>query len=275
MAASSENGWSANDRSCIASYSLPGGKVALRKGDVSVVLLWCAQRWHETVEPLVWPGIWGYAERNIRGNATTLSNHASGSAVDLNAPRHPLGRRGTFSPAQVVAIRLILNHCEGVVRWGGDYTSRPDEMHLEINAGSAAVRRVADKIRGGSSATPSPRPRRSAPEENNVPSIPLPLDAARTFQVAVGAEAGGGSMVASRGFVTFGSTFGGTSWSVTALAHDNRALKQWGSKTDGMLRTSNNTNVAVELPPGTRCLTFEGAADNDGTRPWASYWLLP
>lgn len=154
MPATSQNGWSANDRSVIASYQLPGGKVALRKGDVSVLLLWCADRWHETVEPLVWPGIWGYAERTVRGSSTTLSNHASGTAIDLNAPRHPLGARGTFSPAQVAAIRSILAFCEGTVRWGGDYASRADEMHLEINAGAAAVRRVADKIRAAQTGAP-------------------------------------------------------------------------------------------------------------------------
>jgi hypothetical protein len=91
MTVYSQNMYTANDRSVIASYSLPGGKVALRAGDVSVVLLWCANQWHQTVEPLEWPGIWGYAERTIRGSATTLSNHASGTAIDLNAPKHPLG----------------------------------------------------------------------------------------------------------------------------------------------------------------------------------------
>lgn len=154
MAVTSQNGWQANDRSCIASYQLPGGKVALRKGDVSVVLLWVANRFHATVEPLVWPGNWGYAERPIRGSSTTLSNHASGTALDFNAPEHPLGKRGTFTADQVAAIRTILAFCEGVVRWGGDYTSRADEMHFEVNAGAADVRRVADKIRGGTSAAP-------------------------------------------------------------------------------------------------------------------------
>lgn len=144
----SQNGFSANDRSCIASYQLPGGSVALRKGDVSVVLLWVANRFHETVEPLRWPGIWGYAERLIRGSSTTLSNHASGTAIDLNAPAHPLGRRGTYPPLDVRAIRAILAFCEGVVRWGGDYTARADEMHFEIVGSVLDVKRVADKIRG-------------------------------------------------------------------------------------------------------------------------------
>src|SRR5690606_20977926 len=67
MAARSQNGWTANDRSVIATYELPGGKVALRKGDVATILLWVANQFHERVEPLVWPGVWGYAERPIRG----------------------------------------------------------------------------------------------------------------------------------------------------------------------------------------------------------------
>lgn len=156
----SQNGWSANDPSVIARYSLPGGQVALRKGDVSVVLLWCANRWHETVEPLAWPGVWGYAERLVRGSTSTLSNHASGTAIDVNAPAHPLGlpTHLTFTPSQILAVRAILRHCEDVVRWGGDYRSRPDSMHLEINDGAAAVARVADKIRAAATWRPSPRP---------------------------------------------------------------------------------------------------------------------
>lgn len=158
----SQNGWKANDRSLIKSYSLPGGgKIAVRKGDVATILVYVAKRFDSEVEPLKWPGNWGYAERPIRGSRTT-SNHASGTAIDLNAPRHPLGKRGTFSKKQVRAIKRILADCGGVIRWGGNYVSRADEMHFEINAGSAAVRRVAQAIRAGKKpgpsggATPSP-----------------------------------------------------------------------------------------------------------------------
>jgi len=146
--AKSQNGWSANDRSVIASYSLPGGKVSLRKGDVSVILLHAANRWHNEVGKLEWPGIWGYAERPIRGSTTTLSNHASGTAIDCNAPKHPLGVpiSKCFTAAQIKKIREIVKYYEGVIRWGGEY-SRPDGMHLEINKGASEVKRIADKIR--------------------------------------------------------------------------------------------------------------------------------
>ena len=152
--ATSQNGYRANDRSLIASYKVPGGKISMRKGDVATVLSYVANRFHSEVEPLKWPGNWGYAERKIRGGSS-LSNHASGTAIDLNAPAHYLGARGTFSAKQVRAIRRILNDCGGVIRWGGDYRGRKDEMHFEINAGTAAVARVAKAIRAGKKPGPS------------------------------------------------------------------------------------------------------------------------
>lgn len=86
---------------------------------------------------------WGYAKRNVRGSSKTISNHASATAVDINATRHPLGKRGTFTPAQVEEIHKILAENGNVVRWGGDYTGRADEMHFEINASPEEVARVA------------------------------------------------------------------------------------------------------------------------------------
>lgn len=126
----------------------------MRKGDVATVLSYVTNRFHSEVEKLKWPGNWGYAERKIRGGSS-LSNHASGTAIDLNAPAHYLGARGTFSPTQLRAIRRILNDCEGVIRWGGDYRGRKDEMHFEINKGASAVRSLANKIKAGKKPGPS------------------------------------------------------------------------------------------------------------------------
>lgn len=155
--ATSQNGFRANDRSVIASYAIPGGKLALRKGDVATVLVYVAKRFHSEVEPLTWPGNWAYAERTIRGSSRTLSNHASGTAIDLNAPRHPLGVAVSrnFNRSQVAKIHQILRDCDGVVRWGGDYSGRKDAMHFEINKGTAAVRALARKIEAGKKPGPS------------------------------------------------------------------------------------------------------------------------
>lgn len=149
----SQNGWTAPGRSVIATYTVPGTtlRIPLRTGDVSVILLDFLARYHREVESLYHSpqDLWGYADRTVRGSSTTVSNHASGTAADHRAVDHPLGVRGTFTPAEVHALNRILAFYEGVLRHGKDYTGRPDEMHVEINAGAAAVKRIADKVRSG------------------------------------------------------------------------------------------------------------------------------
>jgi hypothetical protein len=156
--ATSQNGFSANDRSLIVSYAIPGGKVALRRGPAGELLAAAARRWHAEVEPLVWPGCWGYAERTIRGDSTTLSNHASGTAIDLNAPRHPLGTdpRTNFSPTAIAAARRIVADSAGCLRWGGDYIGRRDGMHLEVVAPEARCGQVLARWRGQPATPPNP-----------------------------------------------------------------------------------------------------------------------
>lgn len=153
----SQNGYSANDRSVIATYTVVGTtlRIPLRKGDVSVVLLDFLARYHRDVESLYHSpqDLWGYAARTIRGSSTTLSNHASGTAADHRAVDHPLGKVGTFTAAEVHAIDRLLAFYEGVLRHGKNYSGRKDEMHVEINASATAVRRIADKIRGGAKPT--------------------------------------------------------------------------------------------------------------------------
>lgn len=148
----SQNGWPASQSKAaigivnptVAGVDFPGG---VRGGDAGFVLMYVAEQFHRTVEALHDGWCWGYFYKEIKGSSQ-LSNHASGTAIDLNAPNHPMVKSGTFNVAQRAAIRKILLACEGTVRWGGDYTGRKDEMHFEINANAAAVARVAAKIRG-------------------------------------------------------------------------------------------------------------------------------
>lgn len=147
----SQNGYTANDRSLIETITIPGTdrKVALRRGAPGQLLAHWAGWFDKHIES-VDGGIlddWGYAERPIRGSTTTLSNHASGTALDINAPRHPLGKRNTFAPGQMAAIRKELKRYGGAIRWGGDYKNRADEMHFEINASVARCAEVLDKVR--------------------------------------------------------------------------------------------------------------------------------
>lgn len=150
----SQNGWSVLTSAPAATIPWVTGRV--RPGDVATVFDYLGRRFNAEVEPIRKGESWGWAYRAIRGATSGYSNHASGTAIDLNAPSHPLGVRGTFSAREVSAIRAILKDLDGVVRWGGDYQNRADEMHFEINASASAVAIVAAKIRGDKA--PAPRP---------------------------------------------------------------------------------------------------------------------
>jgi len=106
-------------------------KMRLQK-DAGVILAAFAAEFHAQVEPIDEGQVdeWGYAYRNVRGSDSDLSNHSSGTAIDLNATKHPLGKSGTFTKKQEKIIREL---CEKYgLRWGGDYKNRIDSMHYEI-----------------------------------------------------------------------------------------------------------------------------------------------
>lgn len=174
--ARSQNGYSANDRSLIASYQVtPTVKMTFRKGNVATVMTFVFRKFDQLVEPLVVPGCWGYAERPIRGSSITLSNHSSGTAGDGNAPKHPLGVPipKTFTDEQVKKIQHILNYLKTadghpVVRWGGNYTGRKDGMHFEIIGTPEQVAEVAFKILHP--------PTKKNPDGGPTGKFPLPKD---------------------------------------------------------------------------------------------------
>ena len=82
----------------------------------------------------------------VRGTTDKLSNHSSGTAIDLNASRHPLGQLGTFEAGKVPMLRALA-HKWGLT-WGGDYKSRKDEMHFEISIDAVKVAALIKKIQG-------------------------------------------------------------------------------------------------------------------------------
>ncbi|MCU7731216.1 M15 family metallopeptidase, partial [Actinoplanes sp. KI2] len=152
-AGTSQNGWPANSDPAaidVASFPVPGTNPArslrVRDGEVKAILIGLAARFNSTVEP-IGPNSAGYVYRTIEGE-TVLSNHASGTAIDLNWDDHVRGSSGTFSAEQVAAIRRILGLCGDVVRWGGDYHSIVDEMHFEINVppGSSSLATCAQAM---------------------------------------------------------------------------------------------------------------------------------
>ena len=146
----SDNGWVASaDRNAIKvkSFTVPGTKrkMALNADCAPILIAFCAE-FHEKVERIDDGQLddWGYAYRAVRGKTTGLSNHASGTAIDLNAPRHPLGKSNTFTDAQEVIIRKLSKKYG--IRWGGDYKTRKDEMHWEIVETPAQVKARIQKM---------------------------------------------------------------------------------------------------------------------------------
>ncbi len=148
----SANGWPVLDGDQTTRWALPGADRAftLAPGPAGLVLAHFALWFHEQVEALnvsPWDD-WGYARRLIRGSSATWSNHASGTAVDLNATVHPLGVRNTFSERHYAAIRARLRgRYAETIAWGAEWRSRPDEMHYEIAAGESDVAALGDHLR--------------------------------------------------------------------------------------------------------------------------------
>jgi peptidoglycan hydrolase-like protein with peptidoglycan-binding domain len=134
----------------------------VKAGDVAQVLGYVAAQFHARVEALVKGWQWGYEYRDDVNSPGTLSCHASGTAVDLNAPLHGNGQAGTFKQEQVVLVRRILHEAGDVVAWGHDFRPTIDSMHFEISGNSVQVHQAAASLRippqAGSSPSPFPLP---------------------------------------------------------------------------------------------------------------------
>lgn len=149
--ASSQNGWPVatrgqqDERPLIRDIRVPNGVLA---GDVAVVFRWLARQYDKRVERLKVGQCWGWFVKVIEGGSS-ISNHASGTAVDFNAPDNPMGTgttRRSLTQGQIDTCHDIERESGGVLRWGGDF-SRNDPMHWEIIGTRAQVKVFADKIR--------------------------------------------------------------------------------------------------------------------------------
>lgn len=130
-----------------ADVKFPGG---IKGGDVATVLGYVADQLHARVEPVTENpdgtgyGCWGYTYKQNVNNPSSLSCHASGTAIDWIAPSHPNGSGGTFSPQQEGTIYAILDECQGGVSWLEGY----DEMHFEICVEESTLAGIAASLGG-------------------------------------------------------------------------------------------------------------------------------
>lgn len=147
-----QNGWDVIAGGDLDKSPVPGTNVipvpGLRRGDVATVLLHVGKLFNERVAKIYNPGCWGWNAPIPIPGSDIISNHASGTAIDFNAPSFPWTLR-KMSPEQREACRQIVRDLEGVIAWGGDFPTRVDEMHFEIIGNEEDVASVAKKIRGG------------------------------------------------------------------------------------------------------------------------------
>lgn len=147
----SENNWPLIDASQLDKSPVPSTAVVplpgTLGGDVGWLLRWVGTQFNNRVQPLRNPGCWGWSAPAYVPGSTVYSNHSSGTAIDFNAPSFPW-RTYTMTAGQIAACRDIVNQTEGVVAWGGDFTTIVDQMHFEINGTSEEVTRIVNQLRG-------------------------------------------------------------------------------------------------------------------------------
>jgi len=146
----SANGWPASKDKAeigIKAYPVPGSSIKFQCAEaVAPLLIGFAGDFHRLIESIDGAQLddWGYCFRDVRGNVGKLSNHSSGTAIDLNATQHSLGKVGTFPNEKVPMIRALANKY-GMI-WGGDYRNRKDEMHFEIALTPAKAAELIAKL---------------------------------------------------------------------------------------------------------------------------------
>jgi hypothetical protein len=182
-----------------------------------------------------------------------LTGNSWGLAVDINSLANPYQfPRRTDMPTWMP---LLWNRYG--FAWGGNYNddgrlSKADSMHYEFMGSPAdadaltslALYELTGFFASGTSG-----------KDDAVAVIPISVTADGSFRSSVMAEAGGDSIVVARGWITVGSTWGHTAFTVTALDSVGRPLMQQ------RFDVPNNNTRVMELPNGCKLATVEGKAD--------------
>ena len=108
------------------------GAVRFHKSAVNQLLgLWKAwEDAHLLGRVLTWDG--AFEPRFVRGSRSVLSNHAFGTAFDINAALNPRGTRPPLVGQKGCVRELVgIANAHGFY-WGGHFGSKPDGMHFEV-----------------------------------------------------------------------------------------------------------------------------------------------
>lgn len=279
----SQNGYDVADARLIATMTVPGTqvKIPVLNSAAGRLLIAAAGRWNAEVEPLVAGWCWGFAVRTVRGSATDVSNHASGTAIDLNAPRHPLGTQPSASLTlkQIAAIHRIVDDYAPCLRWGGDYGdptragvpgSRPDVMHIEVVASEAACLQAL--TRTPSPATTSPAPLATAAEDEPMANVPITIYPDGSFRGGIVAEEGSTSRYISAATLVFGVMYGSADVYIQFLGPDGLGMGPSSAFRDHI---PQNGTAAIDAPDGCKLVSVEGRVYGQGVIPTAVLLTKP
>lgn len=256
------------------------GKVHRRVAPLAEQLLsWLVAARGRDLDPI---GNWGLALRPIRGREAMAyagdvgawSNHSAGIAVDIEAPRNPMGApgRGDFPTGW-------LEECH---RWGfawgagqpaGDYRGRPDRMHIEfVGTPAQADDYVALLARTTSTSTSSSS---TSPQDNReddpVSAIPITVRPDGSFAETVMVEAGTSSAVIDQAWLTFGTAWAGARFDVYVLDAAGRVM---GPAAEKHVDLAVNRRDFLPIPSGAVLATIAGTVAAGG-RPAAALVVKP
>lgn len=149
MTITSYNGWPASKDQAeigVKSYAIAGSNIKLRCAYLAAPLLVAfAEQFNQLIEPIDGGTLddWGFAYRDVRNVPGKLSNHASATAIDLNATKHPLTKAGTFTADKIPMIQALTKKYG--LAWGGNWV-RKDEMHWEIAQDPIKTAKLIEKL---------------------------------------------------------------------------------------------------------------------------------
>lgn len=165
--ATAVNGWRVITRAECVDIDVPGGVLPVHPR-AAPIFRDLAYQWHQRVEPLQWPGCWGWSPPRPIRKGTVTSTHCAGVGVDLSAPLHPQGKAAaaTLSPDQLAVIRGdLIPRYHGVLEWGGDWgLPDTDAMHWQVSAQATLteIDALCASLTGGI-VVPAPAPSPPAP----------------------------------------------------------------------------------------------------------------
>lgn len=115
-----------NRDECVTTQPVPHSDTApVRVGVAATILNAWLIYYNRVIDPIS-SSVWGWSATND----VPTSNHLSGTALDINAPKYPWGTR-TMPQTRIAKVRRALDDFAGSIFWGADW-DYADEMHFQL-----------------------------------------------------------------------------------------------------------------------------------------------